>query len=518
MSDNQQKNKINNQQKQTNNPKAQANMRDSGKNVKPTSVNVKKNAVPQNRNQNVAQAQHKNQVVAKQQNKNQPIKVEAQTNKGANNQKNSHSSQHLNKVENQQNRKANIEKNRGENRVENRRESEVERRNENKNNSEKARLDKELMISNESLFSEFRSFKQQDKNYGNMNDDVEVDFSFLKQSKVEATKGTFAEQKIAESLLRRESNCDHGCGKNGTCGTGGCGTANIVNLMINDFEYNDTRRIIEVEFRGSRREFVYVSDSDVRLKSMDRVVVEIEKGLEFGIVKMTGSLVHAKRKSKKTANEPLSRFVRKATEEDLKSYTELKAAEKADRTRCQERVRYFNLEMNLFDVEWQFDRKKITFFYTAEGRVDFRELVKDLANIFKARIELRQVPPRDEAKRLGQIGICGKELCCTTHLGRYEHITLEHVNYQMLQPNPQKLSGQCGRLKCCLLYEVDTYVEGLKKFPKLDAQIRTDRGECVIQKLDIFKNLIYLHYLKTDEWEVIELADFKKEKGYLVLN
>ena len=136
-------------------------------------------------------------------------------------------------------------------------------------------------------------------------------------------------------------------------------------------------------------------------------------------------------------------------------------------------------------------------------------MVRDLAAIFNTRIELRQIPVRDAAKRLGGMGVCGLELCCTTHLGRYEHVTLDHAKIQQIPANPSKLSGQCGRLKCCLLYEVDTYVEGLKRFPPIEGTVKTEQGTGVIHKIDLFKDLIYLHHPETSSWETLTLEDYR---------
>ncbi len=282
--------------------------------------------------------------------------------------------------------------------------------------------------------------------------------------------------------------------------------------MVNNFGYTDTRRLIEVEYKGARREFVEVTDEDVMLRVNDLVLVDSEKGTDAGYVSMTGSLVHAKRKAKKLSEEPLGKLLRKAAAEDIERYARNRASELEAIRVCRTRIESFNLPMKLVDAEWQFDHHRVTFFFTADGRVDFRELVRDLAAIFRTRIELRQIAVRDEAKRIGGVGICGKELCCTTHLGRYEHITLEHAKAQGLQINPTKLSGQCGRLKCCLLYELDNYVEGLKRFPPMESVIRTTMGEGRVQKVDIFRDIVYLYHVGVDQWEKLTLDELQELK------
>ncbi|HVZ41139.1 MAG TPA: regulatory iron-sulfur-containing complex subunit RicT [Candidatus Kapabacteria bacterium] len=322
-----------------------------------------------------------------------------------------------------------------------------------------------------------------------------------------------AEQLVSPTLRGRESKCSHGCGSEGGCGsggacsTGGCGVGSLVNLIVTEFVYADERRIIEVQYKGSRREFVEVADADLPLRVNDLVLVESERGTDAGFVSMTGTLVHAKRKAKNLSGEPISRLIRKAAPADAERHNRNRASELEAMRVCRGRVESFALPMKLVDAEWQFDHHRITFFFTAEGRVDFRELVRDLASIFRTRIELRQIAVRDEAKRIGGAGICGRELCCTTHLGRYEHITLDHAKAQSLQLNPTKLSGQCGRLKCCLLYELDSYVNGLKRFPPLESTLRTAKGVGRVQKIDVFRDILYILHEASNEWETLTLEE-----------
>lgn len=319
-----------------------------------------------------------------------------------------------------------------------------------------------------------------------------------------------SEQLVAETLRGRKSKCSHGCSSDGKgCSTGGCGVGSLVELIANNFEYTDERHIVEVTYAGYRRGFAEVKEDADPLKVRDVVVVRSQNGQDWASVSMTGSLVHAKRKAKRLSREELPMLMRKADENDLKRIEQCKVSERQAYSVCKTRIEAFDLPMILVGAEWQFDHKKLTFYFTADGRVDFRELVRDLAAIFNTRIELRQIPMRDAAKRLGGMGVCGLELCCTTHLGRYEHVTLDHAKIQQIPANPSKLSGQCGRLKCCLLYEVDTYVEGLKRFPPIEGTIRTEQGKGIIHKIDLFKDLIYLHYPETSGWETITLEDYR---------
>ena len=320
-----------------------------------------------------------------------------------------------------------------------------------------------------------------------------------------------AEQVVSPTLLGRESECTHGCGTDSDCGngcmTGGCGLGSIVDQIARAFPYDDTRRIIEVTFKGYRREFVVVPDEDMPLRVRDMVIVEADRGVDIAAVSMTGSLVHAKRKAKRLRGEELSVVLRKATRQDLETHARDYDAERKALDVCRGRVEHFGLAMNLVGAEWQFDHRRVTFFFTADGRVDFRELVRDLASIFHTRIELRQIAVRDEAKRLGGMGICGRELCCTTHLGRYEHVTLDHAKSQQLQINPTKLSGLCGRLKCCLLYELDSYIDGLKRFPPLESTFFSSKGKGFVQKIDVFRDLLFLYHPEEHTVETLTLEE-----------
>ena len=319
-----------------------------------------------------------------------------------------------------------------------------------------------------------------------------------------------SEQLVAETLQGRRSKCSHGCGSDGNgCSTGGCGVGSLVEMIANNFDYKDERQIVEVVYAGYRRGFASIDKSDVHLHVRDGVIVRGQNGLDWATVSMTGSLVHAKRKAKRLSNEELPRLLRKADDNDLKRIEQCKVSEQQAYSVCKTRIEAFELPMELVGTEWQFDHKKLTFYFTADGRVDFRELVRDLAAIFNTRIELRQIPVRDAAKRLGGMGVCGLELCCTTHLGRYEHVTLDHAKIQQIPANPSKLSGQCGRLKCCLLYEVDTYVEGLKRFPPLEGTIKTEQGSGVVHKIDLFKDLIFVYHPESSAWETLTLEDYR---------
>lgn len=315
-----------------------------------------------------------------------------------------------------------------------------------------------------------------------------------------------SEQLVSGSLRHRRSKCSHGCGDSG-CGSGGCGVGSVVDEIRRNFPYDDERAIVEVEFRGFVRCFVDISEASDPVRVRDRIIVHDRGATRWGLVSMVGSLVHAKRKAKRLSGEEIPRYARHADEADNKKIDSSAASERQAFSVCKTRIETFELPMTLVEAEWQFDHRKLTFYFVAENRVDFRALVRDLAAIFNTRIDLRQIPVRDAARRLGGVGVCGRELCCSTYLGRYEHITLEHARIQQIPTNPSKLSGQCGRLKCCLLYEVDTYVEGLKRFPPIDSEIEVEGIRGIVRKIDLFKELLWVSNAGESEWREVRLDD-----------
>ncbi len=324
-----------------------------------------------------------------------------------------------------------------------------------------------------------------------------------------ANPSDLSEQKVAETLRNRRSKCSAGnCTSDGGCSTGGCGVGSIVDQIAKAFDYTDQRAIVEIEYKGFDRDFALLPEGTNRARVGDRVIVQNRNGVHWAVVNMVGSLVHAKRKARRLSNEEIPIILRFADDADLKKIDSCLASERQAFSVCRTRIEAFELPMDLVEAEWQFDHRKLTFYFTADGRVDFRALVRDLAAIFNTRIELRQIPVRDAAKRLGGMGVCGRELCCSTHLGQYEHITLDHARIQQIPANPSKLSGQCGRLKCCLLYEIDTYVEGMKRFPPLEMTITTARGSGTLQKIDLFRERLYIHHPGESEWEVLSLEEY----------
>jgi len=260
---------------------------------------------------------------------------------------------------------------------------------------------------------------------------------------------------------------------------------------------------IEVVFKGERKQ-IYANPQQFPFKVGDYVIVEADKGEDLGEVNQVGALL-----SMKTKDQSLKSILRKPDKEDLLKLQENREKEKKAFKVCKEKIEKHGLIMKLVDVEYQFDGNKITFYFTAERRVDFRDLVKDLAAQYKVRIELRQIGVRDEARRFGGYGICGRKLCCTSFLKEFEPITTQCAREQNLPLNPQKLSGVCGRLLCCLNYERDFYLEASLKFPPLESEIKTQKGTAIVDKIDVFKDEVVLKY-ENEEYEKLPLEEIKR--------
>jgi len=261
--------------------------------------------------------------------------------------------------------------------------------------------------------------------------------------------------------------------------------------------------LLEVEFKGNRKT-IYSNPQEIQLSIGDHVIVHAEKGKDMGEIANLGRLVALK----SIDYEPKS-IVRKASEDECKELENIREEEDQAAIICKQKVAKLELAMKIVDVEMQFDRSKMTFFFTSDGRVDFRELVKQLASRFKTRIELRQIGVRDEARRVNGCGKCGRTLCCSSHIKEFEPITTQYAKDQNLPLNPGKLSGVCGRLMCCLSYEREYYQDTLKKFPTLDTFVRTPAFEGTIIKIDVFNQLLTIR-TKTDDYQEVYLDDFNQ--------
>jgi cell fate regulator YaaT (PSP1 superfamily) len=286
-----------------------------------------------------------------------------------------------------------------------------------------------------------------------------------------------------------------GCKSNGGCSTGGCNRLNVHDWLLN-LPFSDpesTCKVIEVSFKqGSRKEFFRNTTLQYFDKG-DYVSVEGVSGFDVGEVSLTGELVRLQMK-KKGVDEfgaEMKKILRRSSDRDIETFKISKGREKEILARSRAIARQLNVQMKLSEVEIQADGKKGTFFYTADDRVDFRELIKVYAGDFKVKVEMRQIGIRQEAAKVGGIGSCGRELCCSTWLNDFKSVNTTAARYQNLSINQTKLSGQCGRLKCCLNYELDTYLDALQQFPDYAETLDTTMGTAHLIKKDIFKNLMW---------------------------
>ncbi len=307
-----------------------------------------------------------------------------------------------------------------------------------------------------------------------------------------------------------------GCKSNGNCSTGGCNKMNTFD-WLSHMEIPVAQRfdVLEVKFKGGRKEF-FRNVNQLDLTTGDFVVCEMQSGYHVGMVSLQGELVRLQMKRKKVVvNDDTKVIHRVADEKDLERHTQAVARDLPTMYRSREIIRGLKLNMKLSDVEFQTDNTKATFYYSSEERVDFRELIKLLATEFRVRVEMRQISLRQEAGRLGGVGACGRELCCSTWITDFKTISTSAARYQNLSLNPAKLSGQCGRLKCCLNYELETYIDALSHIPKVHAPLKTKKGNAFLQKTDIFKRIMYFSFEKDNNWYPVEA---EKVKEILVLN
>ena len=292
-----------------------------------------------------------------------------------------------------------------------------------------------------------------------------------------------------------------GCKNNGTCGTDSCNKLTVFDWLANMSLPNGETPFnwVEVRYKNGRKEY-YNNTENLTLSIGDIVATQAKAGHDIGMVTLTGELVRVQMKRKNISEKPEEEFkiYRKASQKDIDIWSTARDKEEPMKVRARQFAIDLKLHMKISDIEFQGDASKATFYYTAEERVDFRELIKVFAREFRTRIEMKQVGFRQEAARLGGIGSCGRELCCSTWLTDFRSVSTSAARYQQLSLNPQKLAGQCGKLKCCLNYELDTYLDALKSFPKTDIKLYTEKGTAVCQKTDIFKG--HMWYAYEGEW------------------
>ncbi|MFP5470156.1 MAG: stage 0 sporulation family protein [Bacteroidia bacterium] len=293
-----------------------------------------------------------------------------------------------------------------------------------------------------------------------------------------------------------------GCNNNGSCKTGGCNKLEVFD-WLSDIQLPFGQKpfsTAEVRFKNGRKAY-YHNNKNISLFIGDTVVVEGTSGYDVGIVSLTGELVKTqlKRKGVTEKETDLKKIYRKASQEELDKWIKVRSGEYELLHKTRKLALSLKLNMKLTDVEFQGDGSKAIFYYTAEGRVDFRELIKRMAESFKIRVEMKQIGARQEAGRLGGIGSCGRELCCSTWLTDFRSVSTNAARYQQLSLNPQKLAGQCGKLKCCLNYELDAYVEALKGFPDTKTDLFTEQGRAYCIKTDIFKHTMWFQMVRKED-------------------
>ena len=302
-----------------------------------------------------------------------------------------------------------------------------------------------------------------------------------------------------------------GCQNNGTCGTSDCNKMNsydwLSHMGIPEIDRFD---IVEVKFKGGRKEY-YRNTNQLHLTTGDPIVVDVPNGHHIGYVSLQGELVRLQMQKRKVKdNDDILKIYRVANQKDLEKWSEAKNREIPTLYRAKQIIDELGMQMKLSDVEYQADNSKATFYYSADDRVDFRELIKLLAGEFRVRIEMRQISLRQEAGRIGGVGVCGRELCCSTWIHDFKSVSTSAARYQNLSLNPSKLSGQCGRLKCCLNYELDTYLSALKDIPNVEKPLLTEAGSAKLQKTDIFRKLMWFSYNNDNNWHSID-CDRAKE-------
>ena len=300
-----------------------------------------------------------------------------------------------------------------------------------------------------------------------------------------------------------------GCSSGGGCSTGGCNKLNTFDWM-SDYLLPDeypTKNIVEVSFKNGVRKGFYINNENLPIENGTMVAVQSAIGHDVGQVVLSGLLAELQLKKKKAEKEEIPKIYRLATKNDISKLEEAREKDMSTLIKSRFLAKELGLEMKIGEVEYQADSKKVTFYYTAEGRVDFRELVRVFAREFKAKVEMKQIGLRQEAAKIGGIGTCGRELCCSTWLSDFKVVSTQAARYQNLAINTTKLSGQCGRLKCCLNFELDLYMEAVKEFPKNINTITTKRGPAKLIKTDILKKVLFYTYKESPTLYEVELDE-----------
>lgn len=311
-----------------------------------------------------------------------------------------------------------------------------------------------------------------------------------------------------------------GCNSQGGCTSGGCNRLNTFDWLSQlDIPDPSTYNLVEISFKNGSRKAFYRNPERVQAITGDMVVVESNTGYDVGRVSLTGELVRMQMKKKKTTEKHvLYNILRPANDRDMDRVAEAREQEYPTLVRARAIAASLNLNMKIGEVEYQGDRRKASFYYIAEGRVDFRELIRHFAKEFRVKVEMRQIGARQESGLIGGLGPCGRELCCSTWLTDFKSVNTAAARYQNLAINQSKLSGQCGRLKCCLNFELDTYLDALGDFPQDVDRIKTQEGLAHLVKTDIFKGLMFFAYDRDHGRGKLYALDKDRVKEFVEMN
>ncbi|MGE9516169.1 MAG: PSP1 domain-containing protein [Solitalea-like symbiont of Acarus siro] len=305
----------------------------------------------------------------------------------------------------------------------------------------------------------------------------------------------------------------NGCSKKDSCLI--CNTSNVYDWLKDISKIsNKSYDILEVSFKGFKTEFFKINNQ-LDLNPHDYIVVETDSGVGYDIGKVVavGEIVlHQIQKKNLSTKDIIKKVIRKTNQADLDKLKTIKAVEVNTLHKARKIITQLDLNMKLSDVNYQGDLTKATFYYTADSRIDFRELIKKMAEAFKIRIEMRQISKRHEAKRLDFIGPCGRELCCSTWIHTFKNVSISAARYQNISINTFKLAGQCGKLKCCLNYELENYIDALKDIPSHIKSLKTKDGDAILQKIDIFKKIMWFSYVNEELWIPLESSTVENIK------
>ncbi len=304
------------------------------------------------------------------------------------------------------------------------------------------------------------------------------------------------------------SKSETGCNKVDTCGNSY--KLNVFDWLANIKSPLNECDYVEVRFKNERKNF-YHNINKLPLHIGSIVTVESSSGYDVGVVSLTGELVRIQMKKKNFGEEQTSKIIRIATQKDVEIWQNSRKKEEEEKKEARKIALNLNLEMKISDIEYQGDGSKITFYYTAEGRVDFRQLIKEYAAVFRAKVDMKQIGYRQEAAKLGGIGSCGRELCCSTWLTDFRSVNTNAARYQQLSINPLKLAGQCGKLKCCLNFELDSYMDALSHFPSSSTVLDTEKGKAFCIKIDVFKKRMWFAYVDNSIlWYDLDIQEVKE--------